>query len=187
MPATVNVYTSAAHGQSMLRRTKQMHVVAAVELGEFAADLAAASGMNIVEASQKVVRDAAVQTLQLAQVYAPSRSGQLRESIRIDYDRGGLSATVAPHAPHAAYVEFGTGLHNELLPPGMRKPYIIEPKKPGGVLRFQVGGTTVFTKRVIHPGIKAQPYMRPAADRVADAFATGIQNAGAKVIVEGSN
>ena len=66
--------------------------------------------------------------------------------------------TLGSTAPHAVFVEKAT------------KPHLILPRRPGGVLRFSVGiapvvglGSVVFTKRVHHPGTKAQPFMRPAA------------------------
>lgn len=39
------------------------------------------------------------------------------------------------------------------------KPHVIVPRKPGGVLRFQVGGKVVFAKRVNHPGNRPNPYL----------------------------
>ena len=61
-------------------------------------------------------------------------------------------------APHAIFVEYPT------------RPHVILPRRPGGVLRFSVGiapavglGRVIFTKRVFHPGTRAQPFLRPAA------------------------
>lgn len=186
MAANVKVTRTTQRGKQQQQSTEQMRVVAAIQLGDVARDLAAASGMSVVEAARKVVKDAATQTVQLAQVYAPRKSGALRRSIDVTYEQGGLQADVMPDTEYASYVEFGTGLHNTLLPLGSRKPYVIEPKEPGGSLKFTAGdGSTVFAKRVIHPGIKPQPYMAPAAERVADSFAKGMLEAGTKVIVEG--
>lgn len=39
------------------------------------------------------------------------------------------------------------------------KAHVIVPRKPGGVLRFQVGGKVVFAKRVNHPGNRPNPYL----------------------------
>ena len=41
---------------------------------------------------------------------------------------------------------------------GGTRPHEIRPKKPGGVLAFKIGGRTIFTKKVNHPGTKANPY-----------------------------
>jgi hypothetical protein len=177
----------AKRGADYRRMAQDMHVVAAIELAEFAEDMAAASGMSVVEASRLVVRDSAIQTLQLAQMFAATDTGQMRSQIKIVYEEGGMSAKVVAMAPHSVYIEFGTGMHNELLPPAQRRPYVIEPRRPDGVLRFVTkDGDVVFTRRVIHPGIKAQPFMRPAAERVADAFARGLAEAATKTIIEGA-
>ena len=46
------------------------------------------------------------------------------------------------------YLEFGT------------RPHVIEPRDPGGVLAFEVGGETVFAKKVFHPGTKPLGFVR---------------------------
>lgn len=52
-------------------------------------------------------------------------------------------------APYAPFVEFRT------------KPHIILPRN-AKVLRFVVGGVTVYAKKVKHPGSKAMPFVEPA-------------------------
>lgn len=53
------------------------------------------------------------------------------------------------------------------------QPHLIRPRKPGGKLRFEVGGAEVFARVVHHPGMAARPFLRPAFDensgRAADA------------------
>jgi HK97 gp10 family phage protein len=103
----------------------------------------------------------------------PVKTGTLRGSlaIRVDTDK----VIIGPNeqtAPYGGYVEFGT------------QPHEIKPKKPGGVLVFKVGATTVFTKRVRHPGTKAQPYVRPAFEAWMDSLGTMAAEANAKVITD---
>lgn len=83
---------------------------------------------------------------------APIKTGNLRGSIRVIVTMRGR-IEVGPDvfiAPYAWDVEYGT------------KPHIIE-AKPGKVLRFEAGGKVIYTRKVHHPGTKAQPYVRPAA------------------------
>ncbi len=96
---------------------------------------------------------------------APADTGELRASIRNGWDvkrRGSVFIVEMSMAPHAPFVEFGT------------RPHEILPKKSGGVLRFESGkkarlerrgksreGKIVYTKRVMHPGTTAQPFIRP--------------------------
>jgi hypothetical protein len=42
------------------------------------------------------------------------------------------------------------------------RPHVILPRRPGGVLVFWSGraGKTIFTRRVNHPGSKANPFLR---------------------------
>lgn len=46
------------------------------------------------------------------------------------------------------------------------RPHLIRPRR-AQYLRFQVGGRTVFTKLVRHPGVRARPFLRNAALRIA--------------------
>lgn len=45
------------------------------------------------------------------------------------------------------------------------RPHIITPRRPGGVLRFQVGGQVVFATRVNHPGTQANPFFDDVINR----------------------
>jgi phage gpG-like protein len=62
---------------------------------------------------------------------------------------GGTVARIGSPVEYAAAVELGT------------KPHIIEPKN-AEALKFEIGGKTVFAKRVNHPGTQAHPFLRPA-------------------------
>lgn len=76
-------------------------------------------------------------------------------------------------AHYAANVEDGTSAHVILprdfstAPPRSRVTGRRSPADPGAgrgtALRFQVGGKTVFARKVKHPGTKSMPFMMPAA------------------------
>jgi hypothetical protein len=79
----------------------------------------------------------------------PVETGELRFSQRHRIRRVGLSShgSVWYTADHAAAVHEGA------------RPHIIRPRRRGGVLVFDVGGRTVFTKMVRHPGYKGNPWL----------------------------
>lgn len=52
--------------------------------------------------------------------------------------------------PAALYVINGT------------RPHMIYPRRPGGTLRFTVGGRVVYAKYAAHPGTKANDFLRQA-------------------------
>lgn len=82
--------------------------------------------------------------------------GNLRQSIR--YTPYGSSAfMVRVNANYGAHVEYGT------------KPHVITPKTKKA-LAFMSGGNAIVTKRVNHPGTKAQPFFRPAI-KIAEDYA----------------
>lgn len=83
---------------------------------------------------------------------APFRSGRLREAIRAINEPG--KTRVGP---------FGVE-YNQFVVEGT-KPHRINPKN-GKLLRFKVGGVTVYSKGVKHPGTKPNPYMQDAAKAV---------------------
>lgn len=95
-----------------------------------------------------------------ARADVPVRTGNLGRSIgegQIRFTgprtvRGSVKAT----ARYAAPVHEGA------------RPHLIRPVN-AQYLRFQVGGRTVFTKLVRHPGNRARPFLANAARRVAAA------------------
>lgn len=106
----------------------------------------------------RYVRGKASEIASVARRIVPVRSGVLRGSIRVQQSRdvGGRFAAgydVAANAAYARFVHDGT------------KPHVIVPRN-ASVLAFQVGGTTVFARRVNHPGTKAQPFLTNAAREV---------------------
>jgi hypothetical protein len=54
----------------------------------------------------------------------------------------GPSTTLSNSAPWATIIELGS------------RPHLIVPRRPGGMLRFQVRGRTVYARKVNHPGTR---------------------------------
>lgn len=102
---------------------------------------------------RSALREGAKQVLEEVQQRIPVDSGQLRASARITtrYRKGTVTASVKVGnfvAWYAHLVEFGTRAHE------------ITPRRRGGALR--INGNEV--RSADHPGTRAQPFMRPAAD-----------------------
>ena len=100
---------------------------------------------------------AARQVVARAKVLAPVDTGRLRASIRVERRSiFGLRQrwTVGSDVEYAPMVNDGT------------RPHIIRPKR-AQVLRFKVGGRTVFAKVVHHPGTRARPFLDRALQDVA--------------------
>lgn len=125
--------------------------------------------------TQQVLIQASNQILAEMESRVPVDTGKLRNSlqIKVETDR----VTIGPDeniAPYGGYVEFGT------------KPHTIRPKTPGGVLVFKMNGTTVYAKKVNHPGTKAQPFVRPAFEAWVDSLGTMAAEANIKVLKDGA-
>lgn len=125
--------------------------------------------------TQQVLVQSSNQILAEMEARVPVDSGRLRASlqIKVQTDR----VIIGPDeniAPYAGYVEFGT------------KPHVIRPKTPNGVLVFKMNGTTVYAKKVNHPGTKAQPYVRPAFEAWVDSLGTMAAEANIKVLKDGA-
>ena len=111
-----------------------------------------------------ILRDWQVRTTQLAKVYAPKRSGNLKRSIH----PGSLtptSARVEASANYAGYMEFGTKPHDI-------RPLVKKALAWGGVRRLSgalAAGSkaTNFAKLVRHPGTAPRPFMAPAGREAA--------------------
>lgn len=152
------------------------------ELTDLRDALLYAASPKMDEYTDRIVFQMAEQVAVRAYELAPKKTGELANSIYIEY--GNQEARVIAGAPYAAFVEFGTWSHNVLDPkPGT---YTIRPKKPGGVLRFTGSdGRPVFTTKVEHPGVKAQPFLGPANAEVLEDFAAQIGNVGVMLVVDG--
>ena len=151
------------------------------DLTALAQRLSYAANEGITKAAGEVVHTYAEKIKDLAQASAPIKKGTLQHSISVEY-QGDTKATIGPHVTYGVYQEFGTGTRGE-FPTG---PYMITPKK-GKYLAFTVNGKRVFAKVVHHPGIPPHPYMRPAAQQALGDFADSLAEAGALVIIKGSN
>ena len=164
-----------------------------VELHKLLQSLPARIEANVLagalRAGQQVVRRAAIQA-------APIDSGALRKSIRVRVPKGARKRglvrvdVVAGDATawYAHLIEFGTGSHYEGRGRSVRKPYVIKAKDQQGKrygprekrrINHGSGASALYFQnqmvdKVVHPGIKPDPYMRDAAKKLdneaVDAF-----------------
>jgi len=119
----------------------------------------AALNRTLTNASRTELKEAARQVVNRARVLAPVRTGRLRSSIRAEPPRifslrG--SVKVGSDLEYAGWVNDGTA------------PHVIRPRNRQ-VLKFTVGGRTVFAKVVNHPGTRANPFLDRALREVAAA------------------
>lgn len=143
-------------------------------------DLQQVSELSNDQITANVLNDIGQEIALQAKSNAPVKSGALRNSITYFVQDGKL--TIEADVPYSMFVEFGTGTRGEW--PG--SAYTIRPKN-AKVLAFQVGNKMVFTKKVTHPGIKAKPYLRPAAIEVMGPLLTKLADRGQALILKGPN
>lgn len=153
-----------------------MSYAASADLTSLATGFAKA-GSDITQIASTLIKDAATQIQSVSQSLAPVKTGALRSSITITYETS-TKAIIGPHVIYGAYQEFGTGSRGE-FPTG---PYEIRPRNKK-YLTFKINGRWVRTKLVKHPGVAAQPYMRPATKQVIDNMAPDLAQQGALKIV----
>lgn len=141
----------------------------------------------IIRGIERALLNASDRIVEHARNRAPTGdTGTLQRMISssdVRFDAESASVTYGSYAPYSAAVEFGTAGRGEpfgssyvsefgandwpRVPPGKQTfgPYVIRPKH-ASALKFKVGGKEVFAKQVIHPGVRARPFMRPAIDEV---------------------
>ena len=109
-----------------------------------------------MERAKMLVNKITRQTLNRSAVLCPVDTGRLRASgsMRIAERGSAVVGQVEYTANYAAAVHNGT------------RPHVIVPRR-GRYLRFQVGGRTVYARRVQHPGTPARPYLATALVEVA--------------------
>lgn len=114
-------------------------------------------GVGVEEARKKVNR-VVRRTYTRSQVLTPVDTGNLRASGRMDLarDAGGL---VIGGVTYAA--EYAAAVHNG------RRALTIRAKRPGGRLKFTVGGRTVYAREVRQPARAGRPFLSTAFREVA--------------------
>lgn len=116
--------------------------------------------------------------VELTVMNTPVDTGKLRNSwykrrlrrVRVG-PFSGWESGVASDNPVAPHVEYGTGLYGP-----EHRPYLIEPKTPGGVLHWRDPrtGKDVFARRVMHPGSPGSHMVQIAASVVEFEMAHGL-------------
>ena len=87
--------------------------------------------------------------LQVARRTAPGTMGSyLSASYR--HEATGPVGAITNRHPAAIYVVNGT------------RPHIIRPRRPNGVLRFEINGRVVYARYVNHPGTTKNDFMKDA-------------------------
>lgn len=106
------------------------------------------------------IRKKAQEVAYLASELAPTKSGRLAASIRVDQNRAekgrfAFGFKVYTKVPYAGYVHEGTG-----------PSYRYGASTPHGKMKFrgtnQYAGDYVFPFTVVHPGTPAQPFLQNA-------------------------
>ena len=98
-----------------------------------------------------------------------SRSGRLGQSIAVEADETSVSAGIDTAAvPYAAIQEYG----------GTTRAHVIEAIN-AAALRFEIGGRTIFARRVMHPGsvIPAHSFLATALAELAPAARDAVVDA----------
>lgn len=118
-----------------------------------------AVAMEIEEATRDSAEEVSEEIRDGAKRRAPvgeEDGGDLQESIHIEERDWGF--LIGSSLDHAKPTEFGT---RHIYGPS--NPYEIEPDS-AGALSFEVDGERVVVAKVEHPGVPAQPFLRPATD-----------------------
>ncbi|ASF54196.1 HK97 gp10 family phage protein [Bacillus velezensis] len=117
-------------------------------------------GNRVIDDIKQLVTDTAELIYSHAVLNAPTAAidgGNLKNSIEIDYQEGGLRAVISVGADYAVYVEYGTGIYAE---------------EGGGRQTPWVYYDTKLNRWVVTRGMRAQPFWNPAVDEGMRYFAS---------------
>ena len=106
---------------------------------------------RVVAKGRLAVAKTKFDTIARAQVLAPVDTSNLKNSIGADDDPDGLGWEAGPTAEYGAAIEYGTRPH-EIRAKHAKALHWVDPET----------GEDVFRRKVMHPGTRPQPYMRPA-------------------------
>ena len=157
-----------------------MQPVFSLDVSDLAKDLSTISELSPAQITENIFNDLGSQIVAKAQSNAPFKTGALKNSI--EYEASANKLVIDVGVPYGTFQEFGTGVRGEFS----GTTYDIRPKR-AKFLRFVVGGKVVYTKHVRHPGIRAHPYLRPAAIEVLGPLLDKLADRGQAMIVKGPN
>ena len=112
---------------------------------------------DLAIAVDRIATDALAAAVQETEQHANATSlykdqtRELRASTQGTVDKAGMRAVVTNKAKHAVFVHEGTKAHAIVA-------------RNATFLRFEVGGSVVFRRRVWHPGTKPRPFLRIAGE-----------------------
>jgi hypothetical protein len=149
------------------------------DLQQLVEDLALASSREAADVAQTVTYAMGEEVARLAYLYAPKDTHELANSITAIHGQG--ESRVVATAPHAAFVEFGTWSHNLIAPKS--GTYTIRPRHAKALRFTSSSGRVVYTQKVEHPGVKAQPFLARANAEVVEKFTEGIGSVGVMLVV----
>lgn len=152
---------------------------ATVDLRSLASDLMAA-GANVRDEAEKTLDLVAEDIVKDMKSRVPRKTGRLQDSIDVIVATDGRREIGPVGVEYAPFIEYGTGSRGE-FPTG---PYEIAPKFKKA-LAFSYRGKDIVVRKVMHPGIKAQPYARPAAAAALMALQTKLTDVGISMITRG--
>jgi len=112
-------------------------------------------GKSIIASSYKIQGEAYKK--------APKRTTFLAHSIKVLLRADKLGSKIQVGANYGVFVERGTSAH---VINAKNKPFLV----------FQIGGQWIRKRSVMHPGTKAQPFLRPAAEKEFPQLLTRISN-----------
>lgn len=126
----------------------------AEEFADFAESMGDAED-DLNQAIDRGVENTAEDIGNSAQRRAPEDTGDLKRSKVVEPGDLGIWIVLFT-ADHAAATEYGSGLHGE-----RGEKYPIEAKNADYLQFPGRDGETIYRKKVMHPGVEPQPFLRP--------------------------
>lgn len=137
--ATINLKIHSADIPALRKATDKLKLKAAQEMRKTVAEATA------------VVFNEIVRTTPIGKGYENRSGGNLQAGNRMEVK--GLRGRIWNPVQYAKWVHYGT------------QPYTIRPKAKKA-LAFYINGRLIITKKVDHPGIKANPWYDKAAEKM---------------------
>ena len=125
----------------------------------------ATANKNLLEDRRSILQAEGRRFQSIARAEAPKKTGDFARGIkwRSFIRANAVGFTISTPKPLGDWIARGT------------PPHVIVPRGPGYPLRFVIGGRTIYTYRVNHPGTKPNPFMQRAKDKWMPGAMTNIR------------